>query len=293
MFDRYETGIPRLDEALGGGLLPGTLTVVLGATGIGKTQLGLQFASRGAAQEGERGILFDMTARGDSQNHAEYARRLCGWSLRSGATGTPAPEAVWDRAQARVDSLHLFRDAGRRVIRQELNFDEQREWQAELNRKLARTVGFFYGNFLHGVRRCVIDGIEPAEQARDSVQLELFEYIYEQILRKESSWVARDHFRESFRAQQELVARHAYDHHRTCCVLLCTTKEVLLDDLIARPLEAGDLLANANTILLMGKVRDGDRVRRALHIAKHRGSACEEAVLPFEIDARGLTMHAS
>ena len=38
---------PGLDELLGGGLLPGTLTVVVGSTGIGKTQLGLQFAQAG------------------------------------------------------------------------------------------------------------------------------------------------------------------------------------------------------------------------------------------------------
>src|SRR5207249_1792103 len=34
---RVSTGIPRLDAMLGGGLLPGTLSVVYGATGIGKT----------------------------------------------------------------------------------------------------------------------------------------------------------------------------------------------------------------------------------------------------------------
>ena len=34
---RQSTGIPALDELLGGGLLPGTLTVVVGATGMGKT----------------------------------------------------------------------------------------------------------------------------------------------------------------------------------------------------------------------------------------------------------------
>ena len=58
---RQQTGIPRLDDLLGGGLLPGTLTVVLGATGIGKTQLGLQFAHAGLAQEGEPGVIFDLT----------------------------------------------------------------------------------------------------------------------------------------------------------------------------------------------------------------------------------------
>ncbi|MCA9005472.1 MAG: recombinase RecA, partial [Planctomycetaceae bacterium] len=50
---RQKTGIPELDELLAGGLLPGKLTVVLGATGIGKTQLGLQFAQAGLQQEGQ------------------------------------------------------------------------------------------------------------------------------------------------------------------------------------------------------------------------------------------------
>ena len=82
MTDRLLTGIPRLDEMLGGGLLPGKLTVVVGATGIGKTQLGIQFARKGLEQDGENGVIFDMTARGDMQNHADYADRLFGWELR-------------------------------------------------------------------------------------------------------------------------------------------------------------------------------------------------------------------
>ena len=76
MTSRLSTGLSQLDEMLGGGLLPGTLTVVVGATGIGKTQLGLHFAHAGRVQEGEAGILLDLTTRGDSQNQAEYASRL-------------------------------------------------------------------------------------------------------------------------------------------------------------------------------------------------------------------------
>ncbi|NLY99037.1 MAG: recombinase RecA, partial [Pirellulaceae bacterium] len=34
---RLSTGIARLDDLLGGGLLPGTLAAVVGSTGIGKT----------------------------------------------------------------------------------------------------------------------------------------------------------------------------------------------------------------------------------------------------------------
>jgi hypothetical protein len=31
-------------------------------------------------------------------------------------------------------------------------------------------------------------------------------------------------------------------------------------------------------------------MRRALHIAKHRGSACDESIVPFEISDRGITL---
>ena len=81
--DRLSTGIPGLDAQLGGGLLPGTLTVLAGATGIGKTQLGLDFLNAGQRQEGRRGIVFDMSSRGDSQNHANYAAAHFGWPLRA------------------------------------------------------------------------------------------------------------------------------------------------------------------------------------------------------------------
>ncbi len=58
---RHSTGLPALDDLLGGGLLPGTMTVVLGATGIGKTQLGLQYSRAGLAQEGESGSRMPET----------------------------------------------------------------------------------------------------------------------------------------------------------------------------------------------------------------------------------------
>src|SRR3954462_14472058 len=81
MAARLSTGVAGLDDLLGAGLLPGTLTVVVGATGIGKTQLGVQFAAAGATQEDRRGVLFDMASRGDSQNHAGYAQRISQWPL--------------------------------------------------------------------------------------------------------------------------------------------------------------------------------------------------------------------
>ena len=109
MADRIQTGIADLDSLLGGGLLPGTLTVVMGATGIGKTQLGLAFANQGQNQEGERGVLFDLTARGDSQNHQDYANRIFNWELTEQPAGEKLlTDSLWNRDQTRKDSLHLF-----------------------------------------------------------------------------------------------------------------------------------------------------------------------------------------
>ena len=80
--ERQSFGLEELDRGLGGGLIPGTLTVIAGATGVGKTQLGLRWADAGKEAEGRRGVLCDLTSRGDSQNHAPYASRLFGWDMR-------------------------------------------------------------------------------------------------------------------------------------------------------------------------------------------------------------------
>jgi KaiC/GvpD/RAD55 family RecA-like ATPase len=52
-------------------------------------------------------------------------------------------------------------------------------------------------------------------------------------------------------------------------------------------------LSNANTIILMGKTREGNRMGRALHVAKHRGSACDESIVPFQISETGLILDQS
>jgi KaiC/GvpD/RAD55 family RecA-like ATPase len=290
---RLQTGIPPLDALLGGGLLPGTLTVVMGATGIGKTQLGLQFAHHGRQQEGEPGLIFDMTTRGDSQNHADYARRLFGWNLRTRSVdGKLQPEDVWDRDRIRTDYVHLFERSGRRVTYRDLDPDDWREWKTELARKLDHSIATFYGNFIHGVRRCAIDGVEPTDRPADSFQMHVFDYIYHQILHKDCDWVARDLFRARFRANEARVNAHPYDHAAIGCLLLLTTHEVMLDDLIGKPLQSGDALSNANTIIQMGRLREGTKLGRALYVAKHRGSACAEEIVPFVIDESGLVLNA-
>lgn len=288
---RLSTGVPGLDERLGGGLLPGTLTVVVGATGIGKTQLGIQFAHAGRHQESRPGIVFDMTSRGDSQSHREYASRMFGWELESADLAvTPHLEDFFNPSRNHGQYLHIFDRHGRRVTRRDMEFENWQDWQAELARKLTASIAFFYGNFVQGVRRAVIDGVEPAEKASESIQCELFEYVYHQILRKDSEWVARDLFRERYRTHADEATKARYETNQVACLLLYTSAESLLDNLIARPLDEGDMLAGANTLIYMGKVRDGVKLRRGLYIAKHRGSACTDEIAYYTIDDQGLRL---
>lgn len=287
---RLSTGVDGLDARLGGGLIPGTLTLVVGATGIGKTQLGMQFANQGRHQEGTRGIVFDMSARIDSQNHANYARRMFDWPLDSHGGQRFSADGFFDAGRAVGEYLRVFEQQGRRVTQQELGFDAWHDWQVELAAQLELTIDFFYSNFVRGARRAVIDGIEPVKRQNQSIQFELFEYVYHQILRKESAWVARDLFRQSYREHADAIERRTYDPSQIGAMLLSTSHETMLDDLISRPLVDGDALAAANTLIYMGKIRDGDRFSRGLFVAKHRGSACSDEILRFTIDDRGIRL---
>ena len=114
---RQSIGVPGLDDLLGGGLFPGTLTVVVGATGIGKSQLGLQFAHAGGSQEGHRGVIFDCSSRGDSQSHAEYARRMFSWQLAAMDAGQQIDLENFFARRTEADYLHIFDYHGRRVTR--------------------------------------------------------------------------------------------------------------------------------------------------------------------------------
>ena len=267
---RHSTGIPELDEMLGGGLIPGTLTLVAGSTGIGKTQLGIQYNQAGMTGEGRRGIIFDMASRGDSQSHAEYAKSLFDWDIVPVAAEAKIDlDTFFDTVSKIGDYLHVFDYQGRRVTRQDLDWDDWHDWNAQLNARLQNTIAFLYGSFIAGSRRVVVDGLEPVDRAHDSVQLNMFEYIYHQVLRKDPEWVARDLLREKYRTHAEKVTAGAYD-------------------LIERPIAEGDALSNANTLIYMGKIRDGNKIGRGIYIAKHRGSACAEEIVPYTINDNGL-----
>ncbi|MDB5353324.1 MAG: hypothetical protein JWN86_4571 [Planctomycetota bacterium] len=288
---RQRFGIAALDEQLGGGLLPGTLTVIAGATGVGKTQLGLSWADSGREREGRRGIICDLTSRGDAQNHADYARKLFDWIVRpESLDGIARLDDLWDFSKDPGDYVHPFARAGRRVTRRDLEPDDWHAWKSDLARILRSAATYFYSQFVRGTRRVVVDGIEPTERFSESIQFEFFEYLYHQVLRKEDSWAAREVLRERFRGEVEQVEAHRYSHAEIGCLYLYTTPHVLLDDLIGQPIGEGDIFTNANTILLMGRTREAGRMGRALYVAKHRGSACGDEIIPYRLTDRGLVI---
>ena len=129
----------------------------------------------------------------------------------------------------------------------------------------------------------VFDGLEPAERFSESIQFEFFEYVYHHVLRQDDEWAAREWLRERYRAQERAVLHHRYDQRAIGCLYLYTTPQVMLEDLMTQPIGQGDIFANANTIILMGRTRQDGRLGRALAIPKHRGSACSDEIIPYRI----------
>lgn len=285
MTELYSTGVDFLDDMLGGGIQPGTLTVVRGATGVGKTQVGLCFLNAGAHQEGQRGIVMDLASRGDTQQHAQYASRLFGWEM---TTGEANLHSLWDGQFRRVDYHCSFGYTGQRVVRESMSEEQWRGWKRVLNEKLHGVTGHLYAHFVHGVRRLLVDGVEPFDRAADSIQIELFEYLLHKILRKRHDLVARDLFRGQWLQMRDQVAAHPYPHEALSALFLQTTREVDIEQLIASETQEDDLTANATTVLLLGRVLDGPRVRRAAFVLKNRGRPCSDELTFFEITDAGL-----
>ncbi|GHT45420.1 recombinase RecA [Planctomycetales bacterium] len=287
--NRQSTGIAGLDEKLGGGLLPGTMTVLVGSSGIGKTQFGIQYANAGLKQEKQRGVLFDMASRIDPQGHREYAKKLFGWKLAEEEPETEIDFAnLLCKKQPLGDYFRALSYQGKRLTKRDLDFDQWNDWQAELSKHLDTTIAFFFRHFIRGTRRFVVDGIEPVTHQGESIQFELLEYVYHQIIRKEPDWLARDLFRQHYRENETAIKKNLYRKEHIGCLVCYTSGETSLDAMIEKPLDEGDLLAGANTIIYLGKIRDGIKFRRAMYVSKHRGSVCPDDILFYDINGKGL-----
>src|SRR4029078_8469899 len=87
---------------------------------------------------------------------------------------------------------------------------------------------------------------------------------------------------------REFIDAHLYDHAAVTTLLLVTTEETRLEDLLARRVAVRDIGATANNILVMGSERVGSRVARMLSVVKHRGSAMSDEIVEYRIGSAGL-----
>ncbi len=294
MTDRVSTGLPKLDAMLGGGLLPGTLTVVYGATGIGKTHLGLTYAAHGALAEGARGIVLDMNGRGDSQQHDEYAARLFTWPLAPWThTVTPMADPYPPDDQMRAFYSNALRWVGRvrdfQVPTPDGAVEFDWNWKAAYNHALYTVRPFMYFHFAAGTRRLVVDGVEPMDVPADSIQFFMFDEIYRAIVHRDAETLGMEICLPVWK-HRAFIDAHRYDHAAITTTLLVTTEETRLEDLLARKVATGDIGATANTILVMGSERIGNRLARMLCVVKHRGSAMSDEIAEYRITPAGIEM---
>ncbi|MBF0170967.1 MAG: hypothetical protein HQK87_07765 [Nitrospinae bacterium] len=258
MTERASTGVAGLDEALGGGLIPGTVTIVHGATGAGKTQLGVAFAAAGAP----RGLFLDLNARGDRQGHHDYARRMAGWALADCDIASLTPTAALGAAGGPGDFAAVFEGMGKRPHREQVSDLEWLDWNVRLQSVLQATGLFFLSSFMAGRRAVVVDGLEPTDHAVDSAQYEFFEYLAEQVFHRRPDLLAKEALRENYRRFSPEVERRPYDPRQVTVMAMATAREMSLDAMIDRSLAEGDLYAVANTVILMGRIREGSKIGR-------------------------------
>ena len=290
---RVPTGLPKLDEMLGGGLLAGTLTVVYGSTGIGKTHLGLTFANQGSTVDGARGIVLDMNGRGDSQQHHDYAARLFEWNLGHWThTVTPMADPYPPPEQMAAYYSNALRWVGRVRDYQVTTPDGPEfdwNWKAMYNHALYTVRPFLYFHFAAGARRVVVDGVEPMETPADSIQFFMFDELYRKAIHRDAETLGMEICLPVWK-HREFIEGHRYDHPRITTLLLVTTEETRLEDLLARKVATGDVGATANTILVAGSERVGNRLARLLCVVKHRGSAMSDEIVEYRVGASGIAL---
>lgn len=103
------SGVPALDELTHGGINRGTVTIISGPTGVGKTTLGIQYMKEGATR-GERSVVFTFEENAD------------GLMERLGGIGMPLKEMQQSGhlAVAAVEPMHYNTDEFAHVLRREV-----------------------------------------------------------------------------------------------------------------------------------------------------------------------------
>ncbi|MBE9212733.1 AAA family ATPase [Plectonema cf. radiosum LEGE 06105] len=113
--ETISSGIPELDELLHGGIERGTVTIVTGPTGVGKTTLGLQFMKE-AAGRGERSVIYNF-----EENEETLLARSQGVNIP-----IHAMIATGNLSIVRVEPLDLTPDEFANLVRYEVEQNKAR-----------------------------------------------------------------------------------------------------------------------------------------------------------------------
>ena len=165
---RVPTGIKGLDEMLDGGLLPGSMVLVRGAPGTGKTSLALQFLIHGAAKHNEPGLLISFEEFPSSLYRDAEA---LGWNLKGlEASGKlhlmfTSPEvflAGLESPDSRLNQLILNANIRRLVLDSVTHFNRLTDDAQELRR--------VYTSVANGLRREGVTAVLLGEESRVGYQ---------------------------------------------------------------------------------------------------------------------------
>jgi hypothetical protein len=160
-------------------------------------------------------------------------------------------------------------------------------WKAEYNHALYTVRPFVYFHLGAGCRRIVVDGVEPMDVPGDYMQPFVFDELYRKVIHRDSETLGMEICLPVWK-HREFIDAHRYEHTAVTTMLLVTTEETPLEHLIARKVASGDIGAVANTIVVMGSERVGNRLGRFLCVVKHRGSAMSDEIAEYRITERGL-----
>jgi len=160
---RAPLGITGLDEMLDGGLLDGSIALLQGAPGTGKTTVGMQFLHEGAKKYGEAGLLITF----EQFPHTLYRDGLThGWNLREleqeGMLRVvfTSPQVFFSSLQSPISPINsAIRDMGvkRAVIDSVTQFQTLSRDPVELRA--------YYNHLINGLRR---EGITSLLLSEDS-----------------------------------------------------------------------------------------------------------------------------